>query len=159
MPLRIAYLINHYPAVSHSFIRREILALEGLGFEVERIALRGWDGALANPQDERERERTRFVLQQGALKLLGALLTAAFTRPVQFFAALRLATRMARGSDRSLIYHWIYLVEACVVARWLQAAGVRHVHAHFGTNSAEVAMLAGALGGASYSVTVHGPDE
>ena len=43
---RVAYLVNHYPAVSHSFIRREILALERLGVEVMRIALRGWDGAL-----------------------------------------------------------------------------------------------------------------
>jgi colanic acid/amylovoran biosynthesis glycosyltransferase len=53
----------------------------------------------------------------------------------------------------------MYLAEACVVARWLRAGGIRHVHAHFGTNSAEVAMLAAPLAGASYSFTVHGPDE
>jgi hypothetical protein len=34
--------------------------------------------------------------------------------------------------DRQLIYHWIYLAEACVVARWMRAATLRHVHAHFG---------------------------
>ena len=28
MSLRVAYLTNQYPKVSHSFIRREILALE-----------------------------------------------------------------------------------------------------------------------------------
>ncbi len=156
---RLAYLVNHYPAVSHSFIRREILALEQQGFEVERFALRGWDGPLADPQDERERGRTRFVLRQGAAVLLGALLAEALSRPLAFCSALRLATRMATGSDRSLPYHWIYLVEACMVARWSRERGVRHIHAHFGTNSAEVAMLAGVLCGASYSVTVHGPDE
>lgn len=156
---RVAYLVNHYPAVSHSFIRREILALERLGIEVLRIALRGWDGALADPDDLRERERTRFVLRHHAFSLFGAMLAQAIARPVAFLAALRLATRMATGSDRSLVYHWIYLGEACVVARWLHAAGVCHIHAHFGTNSAEVAMLAGVLGGTSYSVTVHGPDE
>ena len=41
--MRIAYLINQYPKVSHSFIRREILALERQGFEITRIAIRGWD--------------------------------------------------------------------------------------------------------------------
>lgn len=157
--LRVAYLVNHYPAVSHSFIRREILALERQGFEVERFALRGWDGTLADPQDERERERTRFVLQQGAVGLLSALLAEAVTNPVSFWKALRLATSLSKASDKSLIYHWIYLVEACVVARWSRTSGVRHIHAHFGTNSAEVAMLAGELCGASYSMTVHGPDE
>jgi len=105
--VRVAYLINHYPAVSHSFIRREILALERRGVEVMRIALRGWDGALADPDDVRERERTRFVLQQGGLPLLAAMLANALARPLAFVAAARLAPRIAVGSDRSLFYHWI----------------------------------------------------
>ena len=41
----------------------------------------------------------------------------------------------------------------------MRASGVRHLHAHFGTNPAEVAMLARALGGPAYSFTVHGPEE
>ena len=156
---RIAYLVNHYPAVSHSFIRREIVALERLGFEVLRIAVRGWDGALADPADVREREQTRFVLREGAPALLGAVVAQALARPAAWLRALRLASGMAAGSDRSLAYHWMYFAEACVVARWLRGAGVRHVHAHFGTNSAEVAMLAAMLAGATFSFTVHGPDE
>jgi len=42
---------------------------------------------------------------------------------------------------------------------WLKSFGAVHVHAHFGTNSAELVMLARALGGPSYSFTVHGPEE
>ena len=38
---RIAYLINQYPKTSHTFIRREILALERQGFTILRIALQG----------------------------------------------------------------------------------------------------------------------
>lgn len=157
--LNIAYLVNHYPAVSHSFIRREILALEKGGVAVQRIALRGWDGPLADPADVLERTRTRFVLREGALALVGAVLAMALARPARAFAALRLATRMSRGSDRPLLWHWIYFGEACVVARWLGESGAGHVHAHFGTNSAEVAMLAGLLADVGYSFTVHGPDE
>ena len=157
--MRVAYLVNHYPAVSHSFIRREIAALERLGIEVRRYALRGWDGALVDPADLRERERTRFVLQGGGLRLLAATLAIACSRPTRFVAALCLATRMSKGSDRALAYHWIYLAEACVVARWMAAEDMRHLHAHFGTNSTEVAMLAGLLGRIGYSATVHGPDE
>jgi colanic acid/amylovoran biosynthesis glycosyltransferase len=157
--MRVAYLVNHYPAVSHSFIRREIAALERLGIEVHRYALRGWEGALVDAADLQERERTRFVLRGGALPLLAGVFASLLSRPVRFFAALRLATAMARGSDRSLLYHWIYLAEACTLAGWLQAGAVVHLHAHFGTNSAEVAMLAALLAGIGYSVTVHGPDE
>lgn len=158
-PLHIAYLVNQYPAVSHSFIRREILALEAQGVAVQRISLRGWNGSLADPLDELERERTRFVLQHGFRRLLGAVAATALTRPKALLAALVQATRLAKGSDRSLGFHWIYLAEACVVARWLRDGGVKHVHAHFGTNSTEVALLAALLADSSYSFTVHGPDE
>ena len=53
--MRIAYLINQYPKVSHTFIRREILALERRGITVSRIALRGWDIPLVGEDDLRER--------------------------------------------------------------------------------------------------------
>jgi glycosyltransferase involved in cell wall biosynthesis len=36
---------------------------------------------------------------------------------------------------------------------------MKHVHAHFGTNSTAVAMLCRALGGPTYSFTTHGPEE
>jgi glycosyltransferase involved in cell wall biosynthesis len=156
---RIAYLVNQYPKVSHSFIRREILALESRGFEVQRIALRGWDGALADPGDREERLRTRYVLQAGMLKLLIDVVLAFLRTPIRFLAALGLALRMAWHAERPLPYHLAYLAEACRVAAWLRASGAVHLHAHFGTNSAEVAMLAHALGAPAYSFTVHGPEE
>ena len=159
MTQRIAYLVNQYPKVSHSFIRREILALESRGFEVQRIALRGWDDALADPGDREERRRTRYVLRAGVLALLIDVVFAFLKKPIQFLAALALALRMAWHAERPLPYHLAYLAEACRVAAWLRQSGALHLHAHFGTNSAEVAMLAHALGGPAYSFTVHGPEE
>jgi colanic acid/amylovoran biosynthesis glycosyltransferase len=157
--LKIAYFINHYPKVSHSFIRREIQALERQGFDVQRIALRGWDDHLPDIEDQRERERTRYVLQQGAWALILPTLRAVLRTPLRFFAAASLAVRMSRESDRSLPYHLIYVAEACRMLPWLTEFGARRVHAHFGTNSTEVATLAHVLGGPPYSFTVPGPDE
>lgn len=157
--MRIAYFINQYPKVSHSFIRREILALERQGFEVQRIALRGWDGELVDAEDLRERERTRYVLQGGLLGLILAVLRGVMVNPVRFFSAMGLALRMGRRADRPWPFHLAYLAEACRMLPWLRESGAAHVHAHFGTNSAEVAMLAHALGGPAFSFTVHGPEE
>ncbi|WP_411564863.1 glycosyltransferase [Pseudomonas shirazensis] len=157
--MRIAYFINQYPKVSHSFIRREILALERQGIEVQRIALRGWDGELQDSDDIAERSKTRYVLEDGVKGLLKPLLEVLRAQPRRFFSALWLALRMGRRADRSWPYHLIYLAEACRVVQWLQAFGAEHVHAHFGTNSTEVVMLANALGGPPYSFTVHGPEE
>lgn len=159
MSKRIAYFINQYPTVSHSFIRREILALERQGLEVLRIAARGWDGELVDAGDLQERTRTHYVLEGGVFALIQATLRVMLTRPIRFAIAFKLAARMGRRAERSLAYHFAYLAEACRMLPWLQSFGATHVHAHFGTNSTEVAMLVHALGGPSYSFTVHGPDE
>ena len=82
--MRIAYLINQYPKVSHSFIRREILALERQGFDVTRISVRGWDNDLVDEADLAERRKTRYVLQSGWLAIAGAVLSCLVSRPSSF---------------------------------------------------------------------------
>jgi len=157
--MRIAYLINQYPKVSHSFIRREIQALERLGVSVMRISIRGWNEPLVDTEDAKEREQTRYVLRQGALPLIAAVLRLILSRPIRTLRTLALELKMARHSDRPLPVHLVYLAEACQIFIWLKHADVTHLHAHFGTNSAEVAMLVHMLGGPSWSFTVHGPEE
>ncbi|APO82406.1 glycosyltransferase [Pseudomonas putida] len=157
--MRIAYFINQYPKVSHSFIRREILALERQGVEVQRIALRGWDAELQDAEDSSEQARTRYVLQRGIKGLLAPSWQVLRAQPRRFFQALWLAMRLGLRADRAWPYHLVYLAEACQVLQWLQAGEANHVHAHFGTNSTEVVMLANMLGGPAYSFTVHGPEE
>jgi glycosyltransferase involved in cell wall biosynthesis len=159
MSQRIAYFVNQYPKVSHSFIRREILALERQGLQVQRIALRGWDADLVDEEDIAERQRTQYVLQGGAMPLLRAMWWALRESPSRLWQAFKLATRMGWRADRALPYHWIYFAEACLTLAWMREAQATHVHAHFGTNSAEVTMLARVLGGPPYSFTVHGPEE
>ena len=157
--MHISYLINQYPKVSHSFIRREILALERQGFYVQRIALRGWNEAVVDAEDITEQKITQYVLAQGVFSLLIAALKVLLSTPARFFVALKIALKMARVSEKSLPYHLIYLAEACKILPWLKAHNSKHLHAHFGTNSAEIAMLAGVLAKLPYSFTVHGPEE
>src|SRR5271155_1812484 len=117
--LKIAYLINHYPKVSHSFIRREILALEQQGFEIQRIALRGWDGPLPDDDDRQERTRTRYILRRGVAAHVLPTTRTALRSPGKFFSAIRLAVKMSNESDRTLPYHLVYVAEACRILPWL----------------------------------------
>lgn len=157
--MQITYLINQYPKVSHSFIRREILALEKQGYDVQRIAQRGWSDTLVDNQDLSEREKTQYIVKQGVFNLFLSAVKVMLTVPCVFFRTLWLALRMTKGSDRSLPHHLIYFLEACQMQAWLKAHGSRHLHAHFGTNSSEIAMFASQLSGIPYSFTVHGPEE
>lgn len=158
-PLRVAYLVNQYPKPSHAFIRREIQALERQGVEVERIAIRGWEAPLVDPADIAEREKTRYLLKDGIAHLLGAGMRMALARPRAFVTALAMAVRLSRKEQRPLAYHLAYLAHACRIREWLVQSNAAHLHAHFGTNSAEVALLVRLLGGPPFSFTVHGPEE
>ena len=157
--MKITYFINQYPQVSHTFIRREILALEKQGFNIQRIALRGWNADIADEADKDERTKTQYILAAGLLSLIPCVFRQLLQAPWLFGKTFIKALRMSRMSERNLIYHIIYLFEACKVAALCREFNSQHIHAHFGTNSTEVALLAHLLSGIPYSFTVHGPEE
>lgn len=157
--MKIAYLTNLYPKVSHTFVRREIKALEGLGCHVLRLAIRRTGERLIDPDDQREHEKTRALLDGGLIALLLPTVIIFVSHVWRFLVTLSFAVRIGWRSDRGCLIHLIYLMEACRLLRWVRSERVDHVHAHFGTNPAAVAMLCRLLGGPPYSFTVHGPYE
>jgi colanic acid/amylovoran biosynthesis glycosyltransferase len=157
--MKIAYLISQYPKVSHSFIRREIAALEAEGLEIVRYSIRSCASELVDEADKQELAKTRFILEVGAIALLLNLIKIAVTRPIRFLAALWLTFKIGWGQDRGLLIHLAYLAEACVLLGWTKDADISHIHAHFAFNPTTVAMLCHVLGGPTYSFTVHGPEE
>jgi glycosyltransferase involved in cell wall biosynthesis len=157
--LKIAYLVNGYPRTSHSFIRREIRALESLGVEVLRHSQRPLDEPLVGEVDQEEFRRTRVVLSAGVAAHVGALLAVALRRPLAFAQAFATALQLGTRSERGPVLHLVYLAEAAVLERWLRGTGVTHVHAHFGTASAAIALMCRLLGGPPFSFTIHGADE
>jgi glycosyltransferase involved in cell wall biosynthesis len=154
----VAYLVNLYPKISHSFIRREIQALESQGVTVRRYAIRRSDEPLVDDADREERGKTTVLLDLGAPTLLASVLRVTVRHPARFLRCLTLAVRTGVGSDRGLARHLVYVVEACALLGLLKCDPVDHVHAHFGTNPAAVAMYCAALGGPGYSFTAHGTE-
>lgn len=163
--LKIAYLVNTYPRGSLTFIRREILAMERLGWQVSRFAMRSEKETLVDPADIAEDARTEYVLGLRKRHLLASAIGWMARRPLASLRALRLAMACGRRSHGGYpgmggrIRHLIYLIEAAHIARRCTDLRIPHLHAHFGTNSATVAMLAAEMGGPGYSFTVHGPEE
>ncbi len=142
-----------------TFVRREILELERRGYRVLRLAIRRPKSTLVDPLDQEEATRTVYILSQGVARLLVSVLMIISTRLLRFWQALRMTLTMSQRSERGLVRHLAYLVEACDIVRHTQAVEAFHLHVHFGTNAAAVARLAHCLGGPTYSMTVHGPGE
>jgi glycosyltransferase involved in cell wall biosynthesis len=156
--MKVGYLVNVYPKVSHAFIRREIAALEGLNVEIQRYTLRRAAEGLVDPADVAEAGRTIVLLEDKAGVIRSAAIEAAI-HPLRFLRCLRSAARMARAGRSSMLKHFAYVAEACHLAALCRRDRVDHLHAHFGTNPAAVAMFCSELGGPPFSFTVHGPDE
>ncbi len=156
---RIGYLVNTYPRPSHSFIRREIAAIERFGFHVHRFSMRGEAESLRDPADIAEHAKTERILEAGPLRLMGNLLRQGLRSPSALARAFCVAWRRSRAGESSLLRQLIYLTEGATVARRARELDLSHIHAHFGTNSTRVAAYAHLLGGPRYSFTVHGPEE
>jgi glycosyltransferase involved in cell wall biosynthesis len=157
--VRLAYLCNLYPAVSHSFVRREIEGVERAGHEIHRFSLRPARTDLRDEADLREASITEPVLGQGVPRLLVAALAFLAARPARTFAAVRAAWRLSGPGLKSKLRHCAYWLEAAWLVRRMDELKIEHLHAHFGTNPAAVAAISRAWGGPPFSFTVHGPDE
>jgi colanic acid/amylovoran biosynthesis glycosyltransferase len=157
--LRLGYLVNDYPSPSVTFIRREIVAIESLGCPVLRFAVRPSAASLVTPADVREAGKTRYLLAGGALGLLRNTLAAALRHPARFALAVVATIQLSRGANRGVVTHLAYLAQACVLLAWTRAAGITHLHVHFASNPAAIALLCRRLGGPRWSLTVHGPEE
>ena len=156
--MRIGYLMNTYPVTSATFIRREIAALEAEDMSVMRFAVRRWSEPLVDAADQAEAARVTYLLDPGGLRLAIGALREAIVNPRGMLRAIGGAWRLWRNAGRgALVRHVAYLLEA--VELKARSAGLSHIHAHFSTNTAAVALLSARLGGPGYSFTAHGPDE
>jgi len=165
--MRIAYLVGRYPAITHTFILREVQQLRRHGIEIDTYSVwRTSEHDLLAQADRDEHARTYALLPPDRRDYLRAHLRAALGDPGGYVRtcarALRLSTHGLRG--RLLGLSWF--VEAVVVKRHCELRGTRHVHVHLNGTAPAVGLLVAHLGNRgdgpgpwSFSMTVHGSKE
>ncbi len=165
--MRIAYLCAQYPAVSHTFVLREVEALRGLGAEIATFSIRraGSDHLLSDA-DRAAYRSTYAILPARWRTLLTAHLKLAVGAPAAYLSTLALALRLAPAGLRGSVWQFFYFVEAVVLWSECRRRGIRHIHVHLANAAADVALLAAQIGSAaaperpwSWSFTIHGPTE
>lgn len=96
---KLAYLVSAYPAISHTFILREVAQLCALGHRIVTASINRPDRALAQmePHERAEAERTYVVKPHGVAGALAALLFWALHAPLALLAMLRFGLRLRSG--------------------------------------------------------------
>jgi glycosyltransferase involved in cell wall biosynthesis len=156
----LAYLVSAYPAISHTFILREVRQLRALGYHIVTASINRPDRQRAGMDDgERaEADRTYVVKSHGVAGAFSALLFWAWHAPLCLLGMLLFSFRLRSGSKP----WWsglAYGVEAAMVARWMHREQSQHLHVHFGNAGATVGVLVKRLSACHLSYTIHGPDE
>ena len=165
--MRIAYLIGHYPAVTHTFIQREILQLRRQGFEIETYSIwRAREDQLLTRVDRAEHENTYALLPPRPADYLGSHLRSALRSPRRYVRTLTRSLRLSSHGLRGRLLGLSWFLEAVVVQRRCQQRGIRHVHVHLDGTAPAVGLLVTHLGNGgaqtgpwSFSMTVHGSKE
>lgn len=158
----VGYLVSRYPAVSHTFILREILYMRSRGCRVETLSINPPDKLPSwhHESDEaKEINQTTVIKSMPLIDLLKAFCRVLWQSPWRSLKTLAFSLQQTNGSPKKLAWHIFYWLEALVTVDWMRQKDLSHLHVHFANPAAFVALLASDLNETSYSLTIHGPDE
>jgi glycosyltransferase involved in cell wall biosynthesis len=157
---QLAYLNSRYPAVSHTFIQREVEALRRLGVDIVPFSVRRPASAELGPgAGTEEIARTTYLLD-GIVRTAAAAAWAVLRSPLAAIKSLAASQRLSPAGLTARLRHAVYALEGLLLARHLRKRALRHVHVHMANNGAMVAVLATVANpDLAYSLTIHGSAE
>lgn len=156
----IAMVTGRYPALSLTFIDREVRAMREMGIDVLTITVRSPDQRTLSGLFQQAEAGRVIRLLASAMRpahLLGSL-SFAIRHPRRLAATVRLAVNTCPNRLRAIVRQLAYLAEAVLLARHLRDRNVTHIHNHLGDSSGTVVMLASELTEIPFSLTLHGPE-
>jgi len=156
--MKLGYLVSQYPALTHTFVLREVRALRSCGVEVCVASVRKCDRPVArlSADEAEEAMRTFSVLGAGHLHALLANLRVLCRHPLGYLRGLAYAWWLTRGTPKLVLLYTFYFIEAVVAGDYFERRGVSHIHTHF---SSTVLLILARIFHVSYSLTLHGPGE
>lgn len=158
---RIAYLVSQYPAISHTFIAREIHFLRSLDFDIKVASINNcfFPPDSLSMEEQKDISTTFYVKANAWNHLLPAIFYALFQHPLGFLNGVKEAL-CSGGWDFKLHLYWIfYLLEAFIVGHWMEQNQFKHLHVHFANPASNVGLLLTKVYPFTFSMTIHGPDE
>jgi glycosyltransferase involved in cell wall biosynthesis len=157
----VVYLVPWYPAISGTFILREVEALRRLGRRVGTASIHRVRPEDLRTHGDREAYATTYALSPPRVRdHLAAHWEALRSRPSAYFSTLAVALRSGPIEPAVKTRGFLYFCEAVVTWWHSRRSGTRHIHGVFAGPAADAAMLAARLGGDdwSWSLAAHGTD-
>jgi glycosyltransferase involved in cell wall biosynthesis len=157
VPGKIVYIMSRFPHLPETFILREMIAIEKLGWQIVLYPLIFQRQAVIHQEAQSWIGRVNKVPWL-SWRVLIANLNNAIKRPGLYFSLWRQVLWENRSSIKFLLRVVVLFPRVVWMAEKIQADDVIHIHAHYATHPAFAAWLINQLTGIPYSVTVHAHD-
>ena len=151
----IAYIAQTFPALTQTFVYREVEALESQGFDVVTCAIWRPDPARLSEEAIHLVARSAYVFPVSWLRFLVAHLRYMWTRPWRYWHTLLFVLTRRGESGHNRLRTLFHFCEAVYLGPEMERRNVGHIHAHFTINAATVALVLARLLGVSFSFTAH----
>jgi hypothetical protein len=152
-PPIVGYVVSTWPRLSQTFVLREILAVERLGVSVRIFSTKDPDGEPIHGDVAQVRAGVTYLtLRRHCKQALRANLPLVRAAPALYARTLLAALRYRRWDVLRRLFQAGYLTDL------LRREPVDHLHAHFATAPALVAMFTHQLRGVPYTFTAHARD-
>lgn len=153
----IAVMVSRFPLVTETFILRELIELERQGQPVLLVPMLKETARVVHDEARPWVERAFYTPWLSAA-IAAANMRSLRRRPVRY---LGLLARLLGGSLRSpaVLARTLAIFPMSVyLAEELRAQGIQHIHAHFATHPATMALIVSELTGIGFSITAHAHD-
>jgi glycosyltransferase involved in cell wall biosynthesis len=157
MSSKIAYIVSRFPHLPETFILREMISLEQLGWQIELYPLIIQQKGLIH-QEALPWVARAHAVPWVSLALLKANIARLIRHPRQYLSVFWRTLWGNLRSPKFLVRALLLFPRAVWMADRFKADGINHIHAHYATHPALVAWLINQLTGISYSITVHAHD-
>ena len=149
--MRLAYLFSRYPVVSQTFCDTEMLALEGLGVDLDICSIYPPPTSFRHGHAARMRAEIHYAPPAPILRLGEQQAKLSGRWPEKFIADHE--RRYGREYKAALRAR-----NALYFADLFAARGITHFHVHFANRAAQTALFIKHLSGIPFSITTHGQD-
>jgi colanic acid/amylovoran biosynthesis glycosyltransferase len=151
-PAPVGYILKMFPRFSETFILNELLELERQGVTLRIFSLKEPNDGIVHRDVELVRGDVTYIQWRRVLVVARAHAKVFRRSPARYVTALLFALRRHRFASVK------YFLKAGVIADHVVREGIRHIHAHFASSAASVALDVHRLTGVPYSFTAHAKD-
>jgi len=156
----IAFINNHFPALSATFIYREVLGLRRRGVPIKTYSIRRPSAGTLSEESLDLLNSTTYLLPVAVRDFIAAHLHFIARGPIGYLRVfLFLMTRKYVRPVKDRLRTCFHFCEGVHFAKMIRDDGnIAHIHAHYASHPCTVALVASMLTGIPFSFTGHAYD-